>query len=63
MVLSFEDTLLTSEFISKSWPLRETERQKSSDILEELRVQGIIKSRSTIARAEERYENKVGVVI
>ncbi|XP_064017044.1 stathmin domain-containing protein 1 [Pogoniulus pusillus] len=48
------DTLLTSEFISKSWPLRETERQKSSDILEELRVQGIIKSRSTIARTEER---------
>ncbi|KAM6209175.1 LOW QUALITY PROTEIN: stathmin domain-containing protein 1 [Sarcoramphus papa] len=52
------DTLLTSEFISKSWPLQETERQKSSDILEELRMQGIIKSQSTTARTGEVYENK-----
>ncbi|KAM6104182.1 LOW QUALITY PROTEIN: stathmin domain-containing protein 1 [Theristicus caerulescens] len=52
------DTLLTSEFTSKSWPLQETERQKSSDILEELRMQGIIKSKSTTARTGEVYENK-----
>eukprot|EP00076_Gallus_gallus_P009224 XP_004939700.1 stathmin domain-containing protein 1 [Gallus gallus] len=53
------DTLLTSGFISKSWPLQETERQKSSDILEELRMQGIIRSQSTTASTEEAYENKV----
>ncbi|KAM6142975.1 stathmin domain-containing protein 1 [Phoenicopterus ruber ruber] len=52
------DALLTSEFISKSWPLQETERQKSSDILEELRRQGIIKSQSTTARTGEVDENK-----
>ncbi|XP_068252561.1 stathmin domain-containing protein 1 [Nyctibius grandis] len=56
------DTLLTSEFISKSWPLQETERQKSSDILEELRMQGIIKSQSTAARTGEVYENKRDVL-
>ncbi|XP_074002919.1 stathmin domain-containing protein 1 [Numenius arquata] len=52
------DALLTSEFMSKSWPLQETERQKPSDILDELRMQGIIKSQSTIARTREAYENK-----
>eukprot|EP00075_Anas_platyrhynchos_P008308 XP_021130514.2 stathmin domain-containing protein 1 [Anas platyrhynchos] len=52
------DALLTSEFISQSRPLQETERQKSSDILEELRMQGIIRSQSTTARTEEVYENK-----
>ncbi|XP_009977463.1 PREDICTED: stathmin domain-containing protein 1 [Tauraco erythrolophus] len=52
------DVLLTSEFISKSWPLEERERQKSSDILEELRMQGIIKSQSTTARTGEVYDNK-----
>ncbi|XP_014796309.1 PREDICTED: stathmin domain-containing protein 1 [Calidris pugnax] len=52
------DALLASEFISKSWPSQKTERQKPSDILEELRMQGIIKSQSTIARTGEVYENK-----
>ncbi|XP_040518524.1 stathmin domain-containing protein 1 isoform X4 [Gallus gallus] len=52
------DTLLTSGFISKSWPLQETERQKSSDILEELRMQGIIRSQSTTASTEEAYEKQ-----
>ncbi|XP_031445250.1 stathmin domain-containing protein 1 isoform X2 [Phasianus colchicus] len=52
------DALLTSGFISKSWPLEETERQKSSDILEELRMQGIIRSQSTTARTGEAHENK-----
>ncbi|XP_055560798.1 LOW QUALITY PROTEIN: stathmin domain-containing protein 1 [Falco biarmicus] len=52
------DALLTSEFISKSWSLRDTRRQKSSDILEELRMQGIIKSQSTTAKTAEVYENK-----
>ncbi|XP_063181953.1 stathmin domain-containing protein 1 [Chroicocephalus ridibundus] len=52
------DALLTSKFVSKSWPLQETERQKPSDILEELRMQGIIKSPSTTARTAEMYENK-----
>ncbi|KAM9227964.1 LOW QUALITY PROTEIN: stathmin domain-containing protein 1 [Leptosomus discolor] len=55
------DTPLTSEF-SKSWPLRETERQNSSDILEELKTQGIIKSQSTTARTGEVYENKRDVL-
>eukprot|EP00075_Anas_platyrhynchos_P017829 XP_027307082.1 stathmin domain-containing protein 1 isoform X3 [Anas platyrhynchos] len=55
------DALLTSEFISQSRPLQETERQKSSDILEELRMQGIIRSQSTTARTEEVYENKLQV--
>lgn len=61
MFSSFQDTLLTSGFISKSWPLQETERQKSSDILEELRMQGIIRSQSTTASTEEAYENKVSI--
>ncbi|XP_015710214.1 stathmin domain-containing protein 1 isoform X1 [Coturnix japonica] len=52
------DALLTSGFISKSRPLQETERQKSSDILEELRMQGIIRSQSTTAGTGEAYENK-----
>ncbi|XP_010139510.1 PREDICTED: stathmin domain-containing protein 1, partial [Buceros rhinoceros silvestris] len=52
------DTWLTSKFISKSQCLQEGEGQKSSDILEELRVQGIIKSQSTTARSGEVYENK-----
>ncbi|XP_042664645.1 LOW QUALITY PROTEIN: stathmin domain-containing protein 1 [Centrocercus urophasianus] len=52
------DALLTSGFISKSRPLQETERQKSSDILEELRMQGIIGSQSTAARTGEAHENK-----
>lgn len=58
MFSSFQDTLLTSGFISKSWPLQETERQKSSDILEELRMQGIIRSQSTTASTEEAYEKQ-----
>ncbi|XP_035172660.1 stathmin domain-containing protein 1 isoform X3 [Oxyura jamaicensis] len=53
------DALLTSEFISQSRPLQETERQKSSDILEELRMQGIIRSQGTIVRTEEVSENKL----
>lgn len=63
MFSSFEDALLTSKFISKSWPLQETERQKSSDILEELEDAGIIKSQRTTARTGEVYENKVSVII
>lgn len=55
------DTWLTSKFISKSQCLLR-ERQKSSDILEELRMQGIIKSQSTTARSGEAYENKVSVI-
>ncbi|KAM9302521.1 LOW QUALITY PROTEIN: stathmin domain-containing protein 1 [Morus bassanus] len=50
------DALLTSKLTSKSWPLQD--RQKSSDILEELRVQRIIKSQSTTARTGEGFENK-----
>ncbi|CAM9246086.1 unnamed protein product [Bubo scandiacus] len=52
------DALLTSEFIGKSWPLQETEWQKSLDILEDLRMQGIIKSQSTTDRTGKVYENK-----
>ncbi|XP_009999295.1 PREDICTED: stathmin domain-containing protein 1 [Chaetura pelagica] len=52
------DALLTSKVISKAWPLQETERQNPSDILEELRMHGIIKSQSTAARTGEAYENK-----
>nr|XP_021157017.1 stathmin domain-containing protein 1 [Columba livia] len=48
-------TLLISEGISRSQPSQETEMQKSSDILEELRMQGIIKSQST---TEGMYEYK-----
>lgn len=58
-----EDALLTSEFISQSRPLQEIDRQKSSDILEELRMQGIIRSQSTTARTEEVYENKVSIIV
>ncbi|XP_009069722.1 PREDICTED: stathmin domain-containing protein 1 [Acanthisitta chloris] len=47
---------IDSKFISKSLTLEE--RQKSSDILEELRVQGIIKGQSTTARTGEAYKNK-----
>ncbi|KAM4790832.1 LOW QUALITY PROTEIN: stathmin domain-containing protein 1 [Cyanocitta cristata] len=59
MFTSFEDTLLTNEFISKSSPLEETEAKII--ILEELRMQGIIKS-STTARTGEAYENKRDVL-
>lgn len=52
--------LLTSKGISRSQPSQETERQKSSDILEELRMQGIIKSQST---TEGMYEHEVSVII
>ncbi|KAM6298976.1 stathmin domain-containing protein 1 [Aegotheles albertisi] len=52
------DALLTSEVMSKSWSLQETERQKSSDILEELMMQGIIKRQSTTATTGGVYENK-----
>ncbi|KAM6087623.1 LOW QUALITY PROTEIN: stathmin domain-containing protein 1 [Chlamydotis macqueenii] len=52
------DGLLTSTSISKSWPLQEKQRQKSSDILEELRMQGIIKSQRTADRTGEAYKNK-----
>ncbi|KAM6444440.1 stathmin domain-containing protein 1 [Rhynochetos jubatus] len=51
------DALLTSKFIGNSRPLQETERQTSSDILEELKMQGIIKSQSTTARTGEVSEN------
>ncbi|TRZ25396.1 hypothetical protein HGM15179_001714, partial [Zosterops borbonicus] len=50
-------TPLTSELISKSSPLEATEAKIS--ILEELRMQGIIKSQSTTARTVEAYKNKV----
>ncbi|KAM6412931.1 stathmin domain-containing protein 1 [Pluvialis apricaria] len=56
------DALLTCEVISKSRPLQETERQKSSDILEELRMQGIIESQRITVRTGEVHENKRGAL-
>lgn len=46
---------LTNGLIHKSQPLENRERQKSSDILEELIVQGIIQSHSRVSRNGESY--------
>ncbi|TFK09179.1 protein phosphatase 1 regulatory subunit 26 [Platysternon megacephalum] len=45
--------LLSGGFVNKPMHLQEQERQKSSDILEELMMQGIIKSQSTTFRNGE----------
>ncbi|CAM2106286.1 unnamed protein product [Caretta caretta] len=45
--------LLSGGFVNKPMHLQEWERQKSSDILEELMMQGIIKSQSTTFRNGE----------
>ncbi|XP_045407796.1 stathmin domain-containing protein 1 [Lemur catta] len=45
--------LVTNGLINKPQPLENRERQKSSDILEELIVQGIIRSRSKVFRNGE----------
>ncbi|XP_015349685.1 stathmin domain-containing protein 1 [Marmota marmota marmota] len=47
---------VTNGFINKPQPLENRERQKSSDILEELIVQGIIQSSSRILRNGESYD-------
>nr|XP_032620287.1 stathmin domain-containing protein 1 isoform X2 [Chelonoidis abingdonii] len=47
--------LLSGGFVNKPMHLQERERQKSSDILEELMMQGIIKSQSTTFRNGEAY--------
>ncbi|XP_011361200.1 stathmin domain-containing protein 1 [Pteropus vampyrus] len=48
--------LLTNGLIHKPQPLENRERQKSSDILEELIVQGIIQSHSRVSRNGESYD-------
>ncbi|CAD7673839.1 unnamed protein product [Nyctereutes procyonoides] len=48
--------LVTSGLIHKPQPLESRERQKSSDILEELIVQGIIQSHSKVYRNGESYD-------
>ncbi|XP_006165586.1 stathmin domain-containing protein 1 [Tupaia chinensis] len=48
--------LMTNGLISKPQPLGNRERQKSSDILEELIVQGIIQSHSKVFRNGESYD-------
>ncbi|XP_053873986.1 stathmin domain-containing protein 1 [Malaclemys terrapin pileata] len=45
--------LLSGGFVNKPMHLQERERQKSSDILEELMMQGIIKSQTTTFRNGE----------
>uniref|UniRef100_A0A8D2D2S3 Stathmin domain containing 1 n=1 Tax=Sciurus vulgaris TaxID=55149 RepID=A0A8D2D2S3_SCIVU len=47
---------VTNGFINKPQPLENRERQKSSDILEELIVQGIIQSHSRVFRNGESYD-------
>ncbi|XP_037376636.1 stathmin domain-containing protein 1 [Talpa occidentalis] len=48
--------LVTNGLIHKSQPLETRERQKSSDILEELIIQGIIQSHSKVFRNGESYD-------
>ncbi|EPQ11932.1 hypothetical protein D623_10019213 [Myotis brandtii] len=48
--------LTTNGLIHKPQPLENRERQKSSDILEELIVQGIIQSHSRVSRNGESYD-------
>ncbi|XP_016060901.1 PREDICTED: stathmin domain-containing protein 1 [Miniopterus natalensis] len=48
--------LSTNGLIHKPQPLENRERQKSSDILEELIVQGIIQSHSKVSRNGESYD-------
>jgi hypothetical protein len=47
---------VTNGLINKTKPLETQERQKSSDILEELIVQGIIQSQSKVFRTGESYD-------
>nr|XP_003927375.2 stathmin domain-containing protein 1 [Saimiri boliviensis boliviensis] len=53
--------LVTSGLINKPQPLEIRERQKSSDILEELIVQGIIQSHSKVLRNGESYDVMVNM--
>lgn len=50
------EDLLTNGSIHKPQSLENRERQKSSDILEELIVQGIIQSHSRVSRNGESYD-------
>ncbi|XP_074253187.1 stathmin domain-containing protein 1 [Saimiri boliviensis] len=52
---------VTSGLINKPQPLEIRERQKSSDILEELIVQGIIQSHSKVLRNGESYDVMVNM--
>ncbi|XP_036302915.1 stathmin domain-containing protein 1 [Pipistrellus kuhlii] len=54
--------LTTNGLIHKLQPLENRERQKSSDILEELIVQGIIQSHSRVSRNGESYDVMVNTV-
>ncbi|XP_053459791.1 stathmin domain-containing protein 1 isoform X2 [Nycticebus coucang] len=47
---------VTNGLINKPQPLQNRERQKSSDILEELTVQGIIQNHSQVFRNGESYD-------
>ncbi|XP_012609145.1 stathmin domain-containing protein 1 [Microcebus murinus] len=53
--------LVTNGLINKPQPLENRERQKSSDILEELIVQGIIQSHSKVFRNGESYDVMVDI--
>ncbi|KAM5271185.1 stathmin domain-containing protein 1 [Hipposideros larvatus] len=53
--------LMTNGLIYKPQPLENRERQKSSDILEELIVQGIIQSHSQVSRNGESYDVMVNM--
>ncbi|XP_012498708.1 PREDICTED: stathmin domain-containing protein 1 [Propithecus coquereli] len=53
--------LVTNGLINKPQPLENRERQKSSDILEELIVQGIIQSHSKVFRNGESYDVMVNI--
>uniref|UniRef100_A0A8C0T3J1 Stathmin domain containing 1 n=1 Tax=Canis lupus familiaris TaxID=9615 RepID=A0A8C0T3J1_CANLF len=55
--------LVTSGLIHKPQPLESRERQKSSDILEELIVQGIIQSHSKVFRNGESYDVMVSTTM
>lgn len=50
------EALVTNGLIHRPQPLESGERQKSSDILEELIVQGIIQSHSRVFRNGESYD-------
>ncbi|XP_019598517.2 stathmin domain-containing protein 1 [Rhinolophus sinicus] len=51
-----DSDLVTNGLIYKPQPLENRERQKSSDILEELIIQGIIQSHSKVSRNGESYD-------
>ncbi|XP_076999441.1 stathmin domain-containing protein 1 [Tamandua tetradactyla] len=56
------EDLVTNGLISKPQHLENRERQKSSDILEELIVQGIIQSHSKVFRNGEAYDVMVNTI-